>query len=237
MTEMKIECPQCKTSFELTEALASPLLEVQRQKVSAEVERRVAVERDAAAKTASAATAAEYHAKLKASEVALSERDAKLRYAQEAELGMRKEREHLEQSKREIDLTVQRRVDAEKKTAAEQATAAVVAEYTTKLKASDAALAERDAKLRQAQEAELKIRAERAQLEQAKRELDLTVQRRVDAEKKAAAEQAAAAVAAEYGKKLKASEAAVAEKDAKLKGAEEAELRALKMKQEAEEAQ
>lgn len=237
MTDMKIDCPHCKKSFELTEALASPLLEAERKKVGAEVERRLKTERDAVAKKASAETAAEYASKLKASEAAILERDNKLRQAQEAELAMRKEREQLDQAKRELDLTVQRRVDAEKKAAAEQAAAAVVAEYTSKLKVSDAALAERDVKLRQAQEAELKIRAEREQLEQAKRELDLTVQRRVDAEKKAAAEQAAAAVAAEFGIKLKASEAAVAEKDAKLKGAEEAELRALKMKQEAEEAQ
>ena len=237
MSNFSVECPHCKNSFELTEALASPLLEAERKKVNAEVERRLETERDAVAKKASAVTAAEYAAKLKASEAAVSERDAKLRQAQEAELAMRKEREQLEQAKRELDLTVQRRVDAEKRVAAEEAVAAVVAEYTTKLKASDAALAGRDAKLRQAQEAELIIRAEREQLEQAKRELDLTVQRRVDAEKKAAADQAAAAVAAEYGIKLKASEAAVAEKDAKLKGAEEAELRALKMKQDAEEAQ
>src|SRR5687767_11337179 len=58
MNEMKIECPHCKKPFELTEALASPLLEAERRKVTTEVERRLAVERDAAAQKASAATAA-----------------------------------------------------------------------------------------------------------------------------------------------------------------------------------
>lgn len=236
MSNLTVSCPHCGNPFELTEALAAPLLEAERKKVDAEVERRLSAERDSVAKKAAAATAAEYAAKLKVSEAAVLERDTKLRQAQAAELAIRKEREQLELTRRELDLTVQRRVDAEKKAAAEQAAAAVVAEFTAKLKASDAALAERDAKLRQAQEAELKIRAERAQLEQSRRELDLTVQRRVDVEKKAAAEQAAAAVAAEYSSKLKASEAAVAERDTKLKAAEEAELRALKMKQEAEEA-
>lgn len=236
MTQFTIECPQCHESFELTEALAAPLLEAERKKVDAEVSRRLAKERDAITRQAAKAAEAEFLVKLNASEAAIVERDAKLRVAQQAELSIRREREQLEQAKREIELTVQRRVDAEKQAAAKAAVAATEAEYQAKLKASDAAIAERDAKLRRAQEAELKIRTEREQLEQAKRELDLTVQRRVDAEKKAAVERASAVVAAEYGAKLKASEAAVAEKDAKLKAAEQAELRALKMKQEAEEA-
>jgi hypothetical protein len=236
MNEIKIECPHCKKPFELTEALAFPLLEAERRKVTAEVERRLAAERDAAAQKASAAITAEYAAKLKASEAALSERDAKLRQAQAAELALRKERDQLEQEKREVDLTVQRRVDAEKKAVAEQAAAVTAGEYAAKLKASEAAVADRDAKLRQAQEAELKVRTEREKLEQEKREVELTVQRRVDAEKKAAAEQAAAATAGEYAAKLKAADAALAAKEEKVRAAEQAELEARKARQEAEEA-
>jgi hypothetical protein len=90
--------------------------------------------------------------------------------------------------------------------------------------------------LRQAQEAELTVRREREQLEQGRRELELTVPRRVEAEKKAAAQQATEQVTREYEARLRDANASLAEKDSKLKAAEEAELRALKLKQEAEEA-
>ncbi len=236
MSNLTIACPHCSKPFELTEALAAPLLEAERGKIDVEVGRRLAAELDAATKKASAAAAAEYVIKLQASEAALAERDIKLRQAQESELKIRAERVQLEQAKQELDLTVQRRVDAEKKAASEQAVASAAAEFAIKLKATEAELAQRDAKLREAQGAELKMRAERVQLEQARQEIDLTVQRRVDAEKKAAADQASAAVAAQYDVRLKATEAALAEKDAKVKAAEESELRALKLKQEAEEA-
>lgn len=235
MTQLTIECPHCTKSFELTEALAGPLLETERKKVGAEVDRRLATERDSIAKKASATTAAEYAEKLKASEAALADRDSKLLEAQAAELKLRAEREQLEQAKREIDLTVQRRVDAEKKAAVDQVAAAMATDFGAKLKATEAALAERDAKLRQAQEAELQIRAEREKLAQSQQELELTVQRRVDTEKKAAAEEAAAITAAEFLAKLKGVEATMAEKDAKLKVAEANELHARKLKQEAEE--
>jgi hypothetical protein len=235
MSAPAIECPHCHQSFQLTEALIAPLLESERNRIDAEVAQRLDAGRAAVAKQAKAEAQAEFAARLKASEEAITDRDAKLRVAQEAELSVRREREQLAQEKRELDLTVQRRVDDEKQAAATQAVAATQAEFAAKLKASEMAIADRDAKLRAAQEAELSVRREREQLAQEKRELDLTVQQRVDDEKRAAAKQAAAATRAEYQAKVSAMQASIEEKDAKLQVAEAAELEARKLKHEAEE--
>lgn len=235
-SNFEIECPHCKEHFELNEALAAPFLDQERKKADAEVLRRVEAERAAIAEQALKQAEQALGAKLKASEVALAERDAKLREAQAAELALRQEREALERAKREVELTVQRRVDAEKAKAVAEAAAQVERDFESKLTEAKAAVEEKDAKLKAAQEAELALRREREALEQAKREIELTVQRRVDEEKEKAAQLAADQVARDFGAKLQAAQLAIAEKDAKLEAAAEAELSALKAKQEAEEA-
>jgi hypothetical protein len=236
MKDMTVECPHCGESFELNAALAARLLESERKKADAEVQRRVEAEGAEIAKRAAAATEAKFNAKLKAMEALASEKDAKLLEAQKAELALRHEREVLAQAKREVDLTVQRRVDEERKLVAAQATSEVSKEFTAKLKAVEELAAEKDAKLREAQNAELALRREREELAQAKREVDLAVRRRVDEEKRAATEQATAQVSKEYEAKLNEAQAALAINNEKLKAAEQAELGARKAKQEAEEA-
>jgi len=235
-SNFEIECPHCKGHFELTEALAAPLLDAERKKVEAEVERRVQAERAAISKQATAQAEAELGAKLQASQVALADRDAKLRLAQEAELVLRRDREALEQAKQEMELTIQRRVDAEKAKAADQATAQVTLDFELKLMEAQASIEEKEVKLQAAQVAEMALRRDREALEQAKREMELTVQRRVDDEKANAAKQAVAHASRDFEAKLSAAQATIVEKDAKLEAAAQAELSALQAKQEAEEA-
>lgn len=235
-SNLEIECPKCGEHFELTEALAAPLLDAERKKVDTEVVRRVQAERAAIAKQAAAEAGVELGAKLQASQAALAERDAKLRQAQEVELTLRRDREALEQAQREMELTVQRRVDEEKAIAAKQAVADVERDFEAKLSAAQASIASMDAKLEVAQKSELALRRDREALEQAKREMELTVQRRVDEEKANAAKQAVAEVQRDFETKLSAAQASIAAKDAKLEVAAQAELHALQAKQEAEEA-
>lgn len=235
MNDMTIECPHCGEPFELNAALAAPLIESERKKADAEVQRRVESEGNAIAKRAAVEAEAQFGARLKAAETLTAEKDAKLLEAQKAELALRQEREELAQAKREVDLIVQRRVDEERNLVAAQTTAKVSNEFTAKLEAIEALVSEKDAKLVEAQKTELALRQEREELAQAKREVDLTVQRRVDEEKKAATEQATALVSKEFKAKLDDAQAALAAKDEKLKVAEQAELEARKAKQEAEE--
>lgn len=238
--DLSIECPHCGKPVELTaairDALAAPLVDAERKRVDEEVARRLAAEGADIAKKAGEAAELAMAAKLRAAEALAAEKDAKLAEAQKAELTLRQERERLDQERKELDLTIQRRVDAEKKAAAEQAAAEVSKAFQVQLGDAQSALASQASKLAEAQQAELALRQERERLAQEKNELALTIQRRVDDEKKAAVEAAAAQMAQQFEAKLSEAQAAISAKDAQLKIAEEAELAARKAKQEAEEA-
>ncbi len=238
--DLSIECPHCGKPVELTaairDALAAPLVDAERKRVDEEVARRLAAQGADIAKKAGEAAELAMAAKLQAAETLAAEKDAKLAEAQKAELTLRQERERLDQERKELDLTVQRRVDAEKKAAAEQAAAEVSRAFQVKLGDAQTALESQAAKLAEAQAAELALRQERERLAQEKNELALTIQRRVDDEKKAAVEAAAAQMAQQFEAKLSEAQAALSAKDAQLKVAEQAELAARKAKQEAEEA-
>jgi hypothetical protein len=183
MTGTEIECPHCGESFELTGALAAPLLESERLKAREEATRALEVERaDIEARAAAKAEAA-MSKRLAASEAAVADRDQKLLQAQEAELAARKARDEAEQAKRDIELTVQRRVDTIRAEVAKEAVAKANAEAAVALAAKDEELQRKDAKLRLAQDAEIEARRIKQEAEEAKREVELTVTRRLDEER------------------------------------------------------
>src|ERR1700694_2788285 len=133
MSELTIECPNCHQPFELTEALAGPLLEAERANAHHEALKAANAERAAIEAHARRDVAAEYAAELRCRDVAIAERDAKLRSAQEAELEARKARGEAEEAKQRIELDVQRRVDAERDTIARLAAEKAVADTSAKL--------------------------------------------------------------------------------------------------------
>jgi hypothetical protein len=236
MSEMNIQCPHCGESFELNEALTAPLLESERKRSEAEVTRRVETERAAIERKVADAVASEYAAKLSAVQATVAEKDAKLLEAQKAELAVRQERERLAEEKRQMELTVQRRVDEEVKRAAERAIESVSKDMNAKLAAAEARAAEKDAKLAEAQKVELEARQDRERLMEEKREFDLLVRRQVDEQVALAAAKAADSATQELSTRLAAAQALATERDAKIAEVQQRELAALKAKQEAEDA-
>lgn len=183
MSNFEINCPHCGGAIELTEALAAPLLEAERQKVDAEVKRRMQTEianAEAKGRTAAEADAA---GRIKAAEATVADVTAKLREAEEQELAVRHERERLMQEKAAIDLTIQRRVDEEKERAIAVARAAADIDWTSRLGVLEQNLATKDAKLREAEQAEIQARQLKSQAEEALRQAELTVARRLDEER------------------------------------------------------
>jgi hypothetical protein len=236
MSEMNIKCPHCGELFELNEALTAPLLESERKRSEAEVARRVETERAVIEKKAADAVAAEYAAKLSAVQATVAEKDAKLLEAQKAELAVRQDRERLAEERRQVELTVQRRVDDEVKRAAAAAIESVSKDMNAKITAAEARIAEKDAKLAEAQKVELETRQERERLMEEKRQFDLLVRRSVDEQVAVAAAKAAEAATQELSTELAAAQSLAMERDAKLAEVQQRELAALKAKQEAEDA-
>ena len=153
MTEPTIICPNCKTEIKLTESLAAPLI---------------------------ASTRLQFEAQL-----AQKDRDIAQR-----ETAMRRQEKALIDAKRDLDEQVADQVASQLKTER----ARVAAEETKKARAASAneldakarELAElqdvlkvRDAKLAEAQKAQAELIKKQRELDDAKRELDLTIEKRV----------------------------------------------------------
>jgi hypothetical protein len=138
---------------------------------------------------------------------AFNEREAKLAEAQKAQAeAVRKERE-LAEARRELDLTIEKRVlesQAEIQARAKAEAEKTVAKFSVDLRHKEQLLeeakqlaAEREAKLEEAQKAQAEALRKARELDDAKRELDLTIEKRVgeaqgeiQARAKAEAEQA-----------------------------------------------
>jgi hypothetical protein len=119
-----ITCPHCKNDVRLTESLAAPLVEATREQYEAKLRTERATIAAAEAKKAKLEMAAELEQRAK--DLAdlnsvLADRDRKLSEAQKAQAdAIRKQRE-LDDAKRELELSVEKRVQASLATAREHA--------------------------------------------------------------------------------------------------------------------
>lgn len=149
MTEPTIICPNCKTEIKLTESLAAPLIESTRQ---------------------------QYEQRLAQKEADVSKREATIREQAAA----------VEKARATIDEQVGEKLKAERSTiAAEEAKKARLAlGADLEQKAKEVAdlneiLKERDTKLAEAQKAQAELIRKQRELDDAKREMELTIEKRV----------------------------------------------------------
>lgn len=149
MSEPTITCPNCRTDIKLTESLAQPLIE---------------------------ATRARYEEALSAKDAEVARRETALRAMKDA----------LEKDKADLQAEITERVAQERvKIAAQEAekakrlSAADLSEKTKQLADLQDVLREREAKLADAQKAQAELIRKQRELDDAKRELDLTVEKRV----------------------------------------------------------
>lgn len=149
MSEPTIICPSCKTEIKLTESLAAPLLESTRR----EFEKRLA---------------------LKDADVA--KREAGLREREEA---IAKEKEQLDEQVEEKVRQERSRIAAEEAKKAKLALQGDLEQKAREVADLNEILKQRDAKLAEAQRAQAELLRKQRELDDAKRELDLTVEKRV----------------------------------------------------------
>ena len=149
MTDPQIVCPSCRTEIRLTEQLAAPLI---------------------------AETRRQFERQLQAKEADFGRREAQLKAAQE----------QIAQAKAAIDQQVAAKLKAERAAIAQaeaaRARAALAEELTRgeqKLAELQDILAAKDAKLADAQKAQAEMLRKQRELDEARRELDLTIETRV----------------------------------------------------------
>lgn len=175
MTEPTITCPSCKTEIKLTESLAAPLIE---------------------------ATKRDYELRLLQKEAESAKREAGIR---ERETALSKAKEALEEQvaeKLKVECT---RIAAEESQKAKLAVANEVEQKSKDFLELQDILKQRDEKLAEAQKTQADLLRKQRELDDAKRELDLTIEKRVQAGLMATREQAKKE--AEDASKLKLMEA------------------------------
>jgi hypothetical protein len=119
-----ITCPHCKGEVRLTESLAAPLVEATRTQYEAKLRTERAAIAKAEAEKAKLALAADLEQKAKDLadlQAVLVERDKKLAEAQQAQAEALKKQRELDDARRELDLTVEKQVQAALTTARAQA--------------------------------------------------------------------------------------------------------------------
>jgi hypothetical protein len=183
MIEITIPCPQCGQSFELTEALAAPLLESERHKAAAEAERRLRSEREAIAAAATAAARKETAAEVASFKRAAEAKDAELAKARDAELAARTAMREASEAKARIEVEVARRVGEAIQSATLRARTEAADQFTNELKAAKDEIRDKNRKLAEAEAAEIAARRAKREAEEAKHSTELLVECRLDAER------------------------------------------------------
>ena len=119
-----VACPKCNHRFPLTEGLSRQAIE----RHAGEFERAVAEGRKTLEARLAAEARAQYEIQAKALNEALGAKDRALARFRDEELGLRRQVRELEEAKKNQELELQRRLDAERKTLAEQARSQVADE-------------------------------------------------------------------------------------------------------------
>ena len=174
MAEPTVFCPQCKSEIKLTESLAAPLLESVRR----------------------------YY------EQRLSQKDAEI---SKREKSLNERAEIIEKAKQNLEQQIEEKLRLERaRIAAEEAKKAKLAlnddldQKTKEISSLHEVLKQRDTKLAEAQKAQAEVIRKQRELDDAKRELELTVEKRVQAD--LAAQRGKARKEAEEELKLKVME-------------------------------
>ncbi|WP_072397454.1 DUF2130 domain-containing protein [Hyphomicrobium sp. CS1GBMeth3] len=149
MTEPTIKCPSCSTEIKLTESLAAPLIEVTRKKYEDALSRKDA-------------EMAKRESMLKNDQAALAKERASIADAIAAQVAA--EREH---------------IAAEERKKAKLLAATEIDQKNKQLLDLQDVLAERDAKLAEAQKTQADLIRKQRELDDAKREMDLTIEKKV----------------------------------------------------------
>ena len=149
MTEPTITCPNCKTEIKLTESLAAPLIE---------------------------ATRRDYEQRLVKKDVDIANRETSLREREEA---VAKAKETIDDQVAEKLLHERAKIAVDEARKARVTLAADLDQKTKEITELQEILNQREAKLAEAQKAQAELIRKQRELDDARRELDLTVEKRV----------------------------------------------------------
>lgn len=194
-----IECPGCSTEIEISEVLSNQL----------EKDLRKSLQQENELKLKSAISKAEQDA-VKKSSLELKDLENQLAEREKESLILRKQTRELEAAKEAMDDEIARQVVAQKKTLQAELsvklTESIEAEKLAELNDLKSQLEDKQKNLLKAQELELALRKQTRELEEKQKELDITLQRKLDEGRKEIESSVAEKIHAESDLKIKEKE-------------------------------
>lgn len=201
MSEPTIICPKCHAEIKLTESLAAPLIaSTQRQyeqRLTEQLQQqRVQIAADEAAKAqlAAATDLAQRAKQITELQEVLKQRDEKLAIAQTAQADLIRKQRELDDAKREMDLTIERRIQESLAATRQQAKKEAEEQSARKIAESQQTIATLQKEVADIAQREQAVKDAQATLARAKDDLERQLQQRLDAERtKIVADEAAKA--------------------------------------------
>ncbi len=194
-----IECPECSTEIEISEVLSNQL----------EKDLRKSLQQENELKLKSAISKAETDA-IKKSSLELKDLENQLAEREKESLALRKQTRELEAAKEAMDDEIARQVIEQKKTLQAELSVtlkeSIEAEKSAELNDLKSQLEDKQKNLLKAQELELALRKQTRELEEKQKELDITLQRKLDEGRKEIETSVAEKIHAESDLKIKEKE-------------------------------
>jgi len=176
---LSITCPKCQTAISVTKALAQQI----EQQIDETAAQRLQTERETLSRDVREKAEKEFSVRLNSADLQVKEYQSKLAQAEQAELEARQQREEIAREKRNMELTIARRLDEERETLRQESATQEQKRWEGEIAERDREIAEKAAKLREAEATELSLRRERHALAEEKSALEIEIERRVDSER------------------------------------------------------
>ena len=158
-------------------------LKVAQQSVQQQVEQKLAEERKRIAAEQEKKAKEDVAVHLRDLETQLAEKAKRLDAAQKDQLEFLKQKRELDEQRQNFELDKAKQIEAERDRIRQEAKKAAAEQAAKDMAALEQRIAVKDKKLAEAQEAELKLRQEKAEFEEQKRAFDLEVARQAEAAK------------------------------------------------------
>ena len=207
MDQQFLKCPKCGTQIELTKAFTSQI----EHKLQVEYSLKLEAEKKQIEIRFSKQAEEKFSLELQDLKTQVQEKDEKIKQAQQNELSLRKRQRELDEREKAIDQTAEKLKEeynqkylAEKLNLEERVRKETQESIGIELKDLKSQVEEKDRKLKEALDNELKMRHQQRELEEREKNVQLEVQRKLD----------------EGSKKIWASAASKANEDHRLKDAE-----------------
>jgi len=185
-----ITCPKCGTSIELSEAFTQKVEE----KLREEYDKKLTAEKAKLEGRLKKEAEDKLGLELKDLKTQIEEKDKRLQAAETSELDWRKRQREMEEREKNLHLEVQRKLDEEREKIKKEAQDKLGLD----LKDLKSQLAEKDKRLREAEDNELELRKRQQALEEQEKSLRLETQRTLDQERKKIWEDASKKVLEEH---------------------------------------